>query len=460
MMQIIFSPYYMVCFILVLLFAALSSFYHKKSWSLPVAAVAATTALWYLVEPVYTPETMAHFSPEITSQVYLTCAIFLIGFWIFFFLLKPMFAVRRHNLTRETRLGLLSRQKRERRQFEQIARLALSVWAILLLVGILRLNGDLAQALFPQGGRFAPQMWSRAGASGAGAFGFAISLAGYVYTLLLASFGPLLILSRNRKLKVLLALAIAISWPAVFLGGARSAALFISVPMVVSFVLFGRASPVQKALVSLISFLLIEFIFEVMIRTRNTGFSFDQLSGEFSTTHEGLNMASELAWILQFIDNGSLTPNWGYRYFAELANIVPRAIWPDKPLIGIDYAILRGFESSTTDTGVSATVSTGMVGQGVVNFGQIIGPLVAAFLIAIWANILTRLRSQGSTGRQVLFMLGLALTINLGRDITLLVLFPFLFGYIFLSYIEARQAGINKRSKFARRVSSIADPRL
>jgi oligosaccharide repeat unit polymerase len=459
-MQIIFSPQYIACCILVLSLSALCYFQRKKSWSLPVASVAATTALWYLVEPVYTPETMAHFSPNITSKVYLTCAIFLVGFWIFFFSLKPMFSVRRHHPTRQIRLDLPFRQKRARRQFEQIALLALSVWAILLLVGILRLNGDLAQALFPQGGRFAPQMWSRAGGSAAGPFGFVISLVGYVYTLLLASFGPFLILLRNRKLQVLVALAIAISWPAVFLGGARNAALFISAPMVIAFILFGRASPVQKALISLTSLFLLELIFEAMIRTRNIGFSFDQLRGESSAVHEGLNMASELAWILEFIDNGSLTPNWGYRYFAELANIVPRPIWPDKPLIGIDYAILRGFESSSSDIGVSTTVSTGMVGQGVVNFGQIIGPLGAAFLIAIWANTLTRLRSQGSTGRQILFMLGLALTINLGRDITLLVLYPFLFGYVFISYIEARQAGINNRSKFPRRASSIADPRL
>ena len=37
------------------------------------------------------------------------------------------------------------------------------------------------------------------------------------------------------------------------------------------------------------------------------------------------------------------------------------------------------------------------------------------------------------TGRLLLYMLGLVLTFNLGRDITLITLYPFLFGYIMLT---------------------------
>jgi hypothetical protein len=37
------------------------------------------------------------------------------------------------------------------------------------------------------------------------------------------------------------------------------------------------------------------------------------------------------------------------------------------------------------------------------------------------------------TGRLLLYMLGLVLTFNLGRDITLITLYPFLFGYVMLT---------------------------
>jgi hypothetical protein len=69
-----------------------------------------------------------------------------------------------------------------------------------------------------------------------------------------------------------------------------------------------------------------------------------------------------------------------------------------------------------------------------VNFGPFFGVLAAAFLMAIWAAVLARQDLKGGkTGRLLLYMLGLVLTFNLGRDITLITLYPFLFGYIMLT---------------------------
>ena len=89
---------------------------------------------------------------------------------------------------------------------------------------------------------------------------------------------------------------------------------------------------------------------------------------------------------------GTYKPNWGNRYFAELVNPIPRFFWPGKPLIGIDYAIARGQGGGDAeDAGVHATISTGMIGQGVVNFGRFIGPAFAALLMSFWVVILARL---------------------------------------------------------------------
>jgi hypothetical protein len=75
-----------------------------------------------------------------------------------------------------------------------------------------------------------------------------------------------------------------------------------------------------------------------------------------------------------------------------------------------------------------------MIGQGVVNFGPFFGVLAAALLMAIWVAILARQDLKGEkTGRMLLFFIGVVLTFNLGRDITLITLYPFLFGYIMLT---------------------------
>jgi hypothetical protein len=120
-----------------------------------------------------------------------------------------------------------------------------------------------------------------------------------------------------------------------------------------------------------------------------------------------------------------------------MVNPIPSVLWPEKPLIGIDYAIARGqkFEGAgAKEGGVGATISTGMIGQGVVNFGPFFGVLAAALLMAFWVAILARQDLKGEkTGRMLLFFIGVVLTFNLGRDITLITLYPFLFGYIMLS---------------------------
>ena len=121
----------------------------------------------------------------------------------------------------------------------------------------------------------------------------------------------------------------------------------------------------------------------------------------------------------------------------ELLNVVPRVIWPSKPFIGIDYAKWRGLEDPNSELGVVATVSTGMIGGGVLNFGSFFGPVAAGIIMALWTGLLIRWWQQrNSLPRLVLFMLGAGLTFNLGRDITLLVLWPVVFAYCFVRLIE------------------------
>jgi hypothetical protein len=109
-------------------------------------------------------------------------------------------------------------------------------------------------------------------------------------------------------------------------------------------------------------------------------------------------------------------------------------------MIGIDYAKWRGFESVDSEEGelgVNTTVSAGMIGGGVLNFGQTLGPVAAGILMALWTGLLIRWWEQRkSLLRLVLFMLGVGLTFNLGRDISMLVIWPVIFAYFFVRLAE------------------------
>ena len=109
---------------------------------------------------------------------------------------------------------------------------------------------------------------------------------------------------------------------------------------------------------------------------------------------------------------------------------MPRAIWPSKPYLGIEYSKWRGYTGGTAEIGVVATISTGFIGGGVVNFGPYLGPLAPAILMSVWVGLLTRWWLQRALLlRACLFLAGMGLTFNLGRDITVLVLWPIIFGY-------------------------------
>ena len=151
-------------------------------------------------------------------------------------------------------------------------------------------------------------------------------------------------------------------------------------------------------------------------------------------------MFEELGYINYYIERGTYKVNWGERYFAEAVNPIPRILWPGKPMIGLDYAVARGMaygDIGSKSGGVVCSVSTGMIGQGVVNFGRILGPIAAALLMAIWVALLARQDLMGhDLGHLLLYAIGLVLTYNMGRDITLLTIYPFIFGWILLNWLN------------------------
>jgi len=258
-----------------------------------------------------------------------------------------------------------------------------------------------------------------------------------------AFLGVLVFFQRSTSWRLLAAAMFAITLPYFFLEGARSHFLAVLLPFILTYLFYGRHPLIVKLAILAAAFVCLDQGFRFVTAFRGTGFR-DLLASEnpYELVDEdlrqtGLNMIQELCFANAYVETGDTSPAYGARYLDELLNVVPRAIWSSKPLIGIDYAKWRGFENPESELGVSATVSTGMIGGGVLNFGQILGPVAAGILMALWTGLLIRWWQQRkSLLRLVLFMLGAGLTFNLGRDISLLVLWPVIFAYCFVRLIE------------------------
>ncbi|BAY21841.1 hypothetical protein NIES2100_15990 [Calothrix sp. NIES-2100] len=415
--------YYIDAVLLLFLFVeALSKIY--QSWAIPALVTYLTTGMWYFTEVFYTPERLTIFENFIIEQGYYQICLFLIVFR----LLLPNFS---HSLqkyqSKVTEFNWFTLNP------NRLMQILLFIWLLLLIYGISRLNWDFFQALFPHGGRWSPKLWSR------GAVGvetdFIVSAAGYIYALICAMFGVLFFFQRQPQAKVINLIAIAISWPSFYLSGTRNAFLAVVMPAYLTYLLTSRQQWWLKAVISAGLFFVINYLMLIVISFRNTGIdAYFQGTTTLnpSTKHLGLNMAEELFYINHFYEQGQLTLQYGMDYLAEFLNIIPRFLWTDKPLLGHEYNLLRNPSS-----GIQATISAGFIGRGVINFGFWFGPIAPAILMALWAAFLGYLWSQrASILRLALFLIGLGVTPNLGRDITLLVLWPMIFGYIIVRCLE------------------------
>jgi hypothetical protein len=261
-----------------------------------------------------------------------------------------------------------------------------------------------------------------------------------------AFLGVLVFFQRSTAWRLLAGAMFAITLPNFFLSGTRSGFLAVTVPFMITYLFYGRRLLILKLAILAIAFFCLKEGFRFVQVFRNEGFREVLASGNpYELMDEdvrtvGLNMIGELCFVNAYLDSGETTPAYGARYLNEVLNFIPRAIWPSKPLLGIDYAKWRGFEildSEEGELGVNTTISSGMIGGGVLNFGQILGPVAAGILMALWAGLLIRWWEQRkSLLRLALFMLGAGLTFNLGRDITLLVLWPVVFAYFFVRLAE------------------------
>ncbi len=403
---------------------------NRNSFGIAVA-VYVTVFAWYFVDPFIHPEQYDYLPPFLIDQSYGQVLLFLIAFRLFTPVATRWILRRRSAGVFDTRLTP-----------EQILLGVGAIWLGLFAIGIYRMDGDVLGAVFPIDSRAGVTMWGREAVSSS-ASGFLVASAAYLFNAVTAFLGVLVFFQRSTFWRCIAGAMFAITLPYFFFEGARSHFLAAILPFILTYLFYGRHAIVIKFVILAVTFVCLDQGFKFVTAFRGTGFR-EVLAAENpyqlmdeDARQSGLNMIQELCFANAYLESGAASPAYGGRYLNELLNVVPRVIWPSKPLIGIDYAKWRGMEDPNSELGVFATVSTGVIGGGVLNFGKILGPVAAGILMALWTGLLIRWWEQRkSLLRLVLFMLGAALTFNLGRDISLLVLWPVIFAYFFVRFAE------------------------
>jgi hypothetical protein len=450
----------------VLVAAAIHAWRHRREgWGLPAMAVYGTVFAWYLGD-VLTNDFDTYrqqFSSEVIDAAWMQVVFFLVCFAA----LAPKVnrAVNRSLVQNKQwdpdkrqwmgRTGvvveLMSKPDAAVRLGQSMETMFVplaSVWLFLTSIALVRTDFDWRGIFAPWMGHLAdPWMRGRLG----GGIDFLLSAASIVNLFCLAGFGIVAALAKSRRVLIAAACLIFITWPLVIFDRARNTMLVLVLPGLLCFIFIRlRGHKIIQAIVLVSCFLVVTWWFGFVMAHRSSegvaaAFAANKVHDPGAAKFGGMNMFQELCYVDKFLDEGTYRPNWGQRYFAEAVNMIPRTIWPNKPTIGLDYSMLRMRGAGQMDeTQLTTTVSTGMIGQGVVNFGSWGGPFAAALLMSLWTAMLARFDFAAASdnpggprfGRMPLYVLGLVLTYNLGREITLLVAYPIFFGYLVVRVSE------------------------
>lgn len=444
-------PFYLCCIAVAVL--AIKAWEGRgKGWGIPMFAVVVTAFSWYPGDALYNnyAEYVQIQGAESLTLAWWEVLIFFVALGVFVQLINRKINA---DLPPESQIfKAIQNHTIDTEQFQAqvsiIVKVLIGPWILLMLLALLRSNFDIIGLFFPFLGKKA-NPWGRDRLGGG--IDAIFAFAAYIQILLTALFGVATALSKKNPAFTQSLIIYLLSLPFFLFDRTRNTMLAVLLPGLMALVtLRVRGGMIIRLAVIACSFIALEGWMKLVIENR------DKMSiiQAFKTggvkdpdvkakKHLGFNMLEELGYINYFIANGTYKVNWGERYFAELVNPIPRVLWPGKPLIGIDYAIARGMAYGKQDAssgGVACSVSTGMIGQGVVNFGPIVGPIAAAMLMAIWVSVLARQDLMGhDIGHLLLYAIGLVLTFNMGRDITLLVIYPFVFGWLLLWWNNRRK---------------------
>jgi len=242
-------------------------------------------------------------------------------------------------------------------------------------------------------------------------------------------FAVILLLNKRVPLYQKAFCLIVAIWPLLRAYGSGTRSTMVTALMPALAVLFLRATPQTQRRIILGGLIAMPFAYifmAAMVVSRQTG----ELSWESAkeAKYVGNEMFQELAYITTIVPD-SLPYQWGYGYYVQIVNPIPRFLWEGKPRLdaGILMAQLKGeVDQKTGETFL--TRSPGLIGEMYMNFGLvgIIGlSAFGGWIVRGWDNI--ALQNGNSVPTMILYFCGLGVLFILGRSFTMNMFYNIIF---------------------------------
>jgi oligosaccharide repeat unit polymerase len=238
-----------------------------------------------------------------------------------------------------------------------------------------------------------------------------------------APFATILLFSRNSSILQRVVCLVVIVWPILraYGSGTRSS-MIIAIGGSFGAYAYWRASPaLRKKLIigALACAPLFYALMAAIVESRGSG----KFSWEAREKNEyvGNEMFRELLFISSKVPT-YLNYQYGYNYYVQLVNPIPRFLWKDKPTLDSGLLMASMYGDVNAQGEAYLTVSPGLIGEMYLNFG-VLGVIGLSFfggwLVKGWDRILllygfslpTMMFYSGGLG--VLFIMGRSFTLNM-----------------------------------------------
>lgn len=262
-----------------------------------------------------------------------------------------------------------------------------------------------------------------------------------LFALGVGPFAAVLLFDRRTPLLQRVVCLALVCWPLVraFGSGTRSSLITSVVPMLA--ILYLRAGPRAQRNMLLVTLLSVPLVYQLMaaiVVSRGEG-EFSWGAGD-KAEYVGNEMFRELLFIRQKVP-AEIDYQYGYVYYVQLVNPVPRFVWPEKPTLDTGLLMADLYGAVDENTGEAyLTVSPGLIGEMYLNFGWfgVIGlSAFGGWLVRGWDRVAEE--NADSLVTMVYFVGGLAVLFIMGRSFTMNMFYG-LMSFALLAWVVKRTA--------------------
>jgi hypothetical protein len=254
-----------------------------------------------------------------------------------------------------------------------------------------------------------------------------------------APFAAIVLFSRSSSLVQRLICGLVLVWPMLRAFGAGTRSPLITSVGVLLAVIYWKVTPVVRKKMIYAGFVCTPLIYGLMaaiVMSRTAG----TFSWEDREKAEGVGneMFRELLFISAKVPDET-DYQYGYSYYVQLVNPIPRFLWPDKPKLGTDLLIANMYGAVNADGEAYLTISPGLIGEMYLNFswpGIILLSAFGGWLVKGW-DLIPRPFAHSlpalmffSGGLGVLFIMGRSFTMNMFYGLMSLALLAWLVRYL------------------------------